>query len=122
VNDGGPNGTYCPDSHPVPIMRVSYHYAFGVLPEYTHPVQKSSQGWRLAADMYEVSENQPGGLSLHGDWFNAWHPTVLEAILDNCIKGGLDCHDGNLANGMRLSGTREGSQFEPVIVNGGLGN
>lgn len=121
VNDGGPNGTYCPDSHPVPIMRVSYHYAFGVLPEYTDPVQKSSQGWRLAADMYEVSENQPGGLSLHGDWFNAWHPTVLEAILDNCIKGGLDCHDGNLANGMRLSGTREGSQFEPVIVNGGLG-
>jgi len=102
-------------------MRVGYHYAFGVMPEYTHLDDTSSQGWRLASDMYEVTETQPGGLSLHGDWFNAWHPTVLETILSHCIQGELDCHDGNLANGMRLSGTREGSQFEPEIVKSGLG-
>ena len=121
VNDGGPEGTHCPDSHPVPVVRVSYHYAFGVKPEFTHPVDKSSKGWRLAADMYEVSDTQPGGLSLHGDWFNAWHPSVMEAILANCIQGELDCHDGNLANGYRLSGTREGTQEEPAIVNQGMG-
>lgn len=121
VNDGGPEGTHCPDSHPVPVVRVSYHYAFGVMPEFTHPVEKSSKGWRLAADMYEVTNEQAGGLSLHGDWFNAWHPTIMEAILNNCIKEGLDCHDGNLANGYRLSGTREGTQEEPPIVNRGLG-
>ncbi|MDI9244634.1 DUF1996 domain-containing protein [Marinobacter sp. CHS3-4] len=121
INDGGPEGTHCPDSHPVPLVRVSYHYAFGVLPEYTHPYEKSSQGWRLAADMYEVTEEQAGGLSLHGDWFNAWHPSVMETILENCIQQGLDCHDGNLANGLRLSGTREGTQEEPAIMNGGMG-
>ncbi len=121
VNDGGPEGAHCPDSHPVPVVRVSYHYVFGVMPEFTHPVEKSSKGWRLAADMYEVINEQAGGLSLHGDWFNAWHPTIMEAILNNCIKAGLDCHDGNLANGYRLSGTREGTQEEPPIVNRGLG-
>ena len=29
INDGGPNGTHCPDTHPVPVVRPSYHYAFG---------------------------------------------------------------------------------------------
>ncbi|WP_088332866.1 DUF1996 domain-containing protein [Lacimicrobium sp. SS2-24] len=121
VNEGGPNGTQCPASHPVPIVRPSYHYAFGVKPEVYDPQSRSSKGWKLAADMYEVSENSPGGMSLHGDWFNGWHPEAMQALLDNCIKGELDCHDGNLANGYRLSGTRPGPQTEPEIINGGLG-
>lgn len=122
VNEGGPDGTRCPDSHPVPVVRVSYHLAFGVKPEYTHPLVRNSAGWRLASDMYEVSALQPGGLSLHGDWFNAWHPAVMEALLANCIQSELDCHDGNLGNGLRLSGTRPGSQFEPAIFNQGMGH
>ena len=114
--------TQCPETHPVPLVRVTYHYAFGVRPEFTHPVERSSQMWRIASDMYEVTEQQAGGLSLHADWFNGWHPSIMEAILENCIKGGLDCHDGNLANGYRLSGTRAGSQVEAPIINGGLGH
>ena len=94
----------------------------GVKPEVYDPMTLSSKGWRLAADMYTVDDNNPGGMSLHGDWFNAWHPAVMQALLDNCIKQELDCHDGNLANGFRLSGTREGTQLEPEIINGGLGN
>lgn len=111
----------CPATNPVPVVRVSYHYAFGVLPGVAHPADNTSRGWRLASDMYEVSDAQPGGLSLHADWFNGWHPAVMDAILENCIQKGLDCHDGNLANGYRLSGTRTGSGDEPAIVNGGLG-
>ncbi len=122
VNEGGPEGTRCPASHPVPLVRVSYHLAFGVKPEFTHPLARSSAGWRLASDMYEVSALQPGGLSLHGDWFNAWHPSIMEALLDNCIKQALDCHDGNLGNGLRLSGTRPGTQVEAPIINQGMGH
>jgi len=119
VSGGGV--TQCPSTHPVPVLRVSYHYAFGVRPQYTHPAERSSAGWRFASDMYEVTADQPGGLSLHGDWVNGWHPSVMEAILENCVRAELDCHDGNLANGYRLSGTREGTQSEPTIVRGGLG-
>ena len=121
VNAGGPEGTHCPDSHPVPIVRPSYHYAFGVKPEVYDPQTQSSRGWRLASDMYDVNMTTPGGLSLHGDWFNGWHPQIMSLILEGCIKGELDCHDGNLANGYRLSGTAPGSQTVPDIINGGLG-
>ncbi|MDX1678428.1 DUF1996 domain-containing protein [Arsukibacterium sp.] len=121
VNNGGPSGTVCPASHPVPIIRVSFHYAYGIKPEVYDPQSRSSRGWRFASDMYEVSTSTPGGMSLHGDWFNAWHPEALEAVLDGCIRQQLDCHDGNLANGYRLSGTRPGSQNEVPVVNKGLG-
>jgi hypothetical protein len=120
-NSGGGNGAQCPDTHPVPVVRVSYHYAFGVKPEVSDPATRTSRGWRLASDMYTVSDSTPGGLSIHGDWFNGWHPTVMEAILKNCIKGELDCHDGNLANGYRLSATQAGTQAEPEIFNLGMG-
>ena len=68
-----------------------------------------------------MSTDSAGGMSLHGDWFNGWHPRVMELMVDVCIKQGLDCHDGNLGNGFRLSGTRPGSQEEPAIVNAGMG-
>lgn len=116
---GAPNGTVCPNSHPVPIIRVSFHYAFGVKPDVYDPSTQTSRGWRLASDMYDVSTSTPGGMSLHGDWFNAWHPEALKAVLDTCIKGALDCHDGNFGTGFRLSGTRPGTQEEPEVVNMG---
>lgn len=113
--------TACPASHPVPIVRVSYHYAFGVRPENADPTSRSSRGWRLSSDMYAVSATQAGGLSLHGDWVNGWHVEVLQTVLDSCIKRRLDCHDGNLANGWRLSGTTTGTGREPAVIAEGLG-
>ncbi len=110
IDSGGPAGMICPATHPVPIVRVSFHYAFGVKPEWYDPISRSSRGWRLSSDMYEVNTLAPGGMSLHGDWFNAWHPEALQAILDGCIKNQLDCHDGNLGNGFRLTGTRPGPE------------
>lgn len=114
--------TACPDSHPVPIIRPSYHYAFPVRPTNADPASRTSRGWRLASDDYTVTADAPGGLSLHGDWFNGWQPEVLQAVLENCIQGELDCHDGNLANGLRLSGTRPGTQIEPSIIDSGRGS
>lgn len=121
INEGGPNGTVCPETHPTPIVRVSYHYAFGVKPDVYEPESRSSRGWKLASDMYEATTNDPGGMSLHGDWVNAWHPEAMQALLDECIKQRLDCHDGNLANGFRLSGTQPGTQVTPLVFNEGLG-
>ena len=105
----------------MPVARPSYHYAFGVKPEVYDPQTKTSRGWRLASDMYSVTSEVAGGLSLHGDWFNGWHPEIMQLLVDGCIRQGFDCHDGNLANGYRLSGTRPGSQIEPPIINGGMG-
>ena len=121
VTSGFPNGTFCPATHPVAIMRVSFHYAWGVTPDVYDPVTMTSKGWRIASDTYDVDETNPGGMSLHGDWFNAWHPEALEAILTECIQKELDCHDGNYGNGARLSGTQPGAQNDPEIINMGHG-
>lgn len=48
--------TICPISHPVPVVRPSYHFAYGVKPDVYDPITKSSKGWRLASDNYTVSE------------------------------------------------------------------
>jgi Domain of unknown function (DUF1996) len=111
----------CPTSHPVAVPRVSYHYAFAVRPDNVDPPSRSSRGWRLSSDMYTVTSQEPGGYSLHGDWMNGWHPEAMQALLQGCIRGAKDCHDGNLANGFRLSGTAAGVQLAQPIINQGLG-
>lgn len=131
VNSGGPNGTRCPSSHPVPVARVSFHYAFPVLPAQVDPTTQASTGWRLASDNYTVSGSN-GGLSLHGDWFNAWHPEAMDLLVKGCIQGARDCHDGNFASKSstgawtgslslgRLNDAK-GTQTIPEIVNQGMG-
>ena len=118
----GTTTTVCPDSHPVPIIRPSYHYAFGVKPAVFDPETASSSRWRLSSDAYTVTSELDGGASIHADWFNGWHPEVMEAILETCIQDALDCHDGNLANGFRLGDVSAGVQNEPQVINGGLGD
>ena len=103
------------------MVRVSYHYAFPVKPENVDPTTRSSRGWRLSSDMYEVATGQAGGASLHGDWINGWHPEAMQMIVDTCIGRRLDCHDGNLGNGWRLSGTAEGSGQTAEVIAQGMG-
>ncbi len=42
-------------------------------------------------------------------------------IVDGCIVGQLDCHDGNLGNGLRLSGVTEGTGALPAELAPGAG-
>ena len=121
VTDASGRNPACPATHPVPVVRVSYHYAFPVKPDNADPATRSTRGWRLSSDMYEVSTAQPGGASLHGDWINGWHPEAMRMIVDGCIGRGLDCHDGNLGNGWRLSGTAAGPQTTKEVIAQGMG-
>jgi hypothetical protein len=111
----------CPDSHPTSLVRLSYHFGYAVTQRVSHPDTQKSDNWKLASDMYEASDANSGGMSLHADWMNGWQPELMQMLLDNCLKQGLDCHDGNLANGFRLSDTRPGTQEEADIINGGRG-
>ncbi|MFT6732443.1 MAG: hypothetical protein ACJAS9_000623 [Polaribacter sp.] len=116
-----PGETVCPASHPVALVRPSYHFGYRVSADVYDPETLSSANWKLASDMYDADESNNGGMSIHADWMNGWHPELMQMLLDNCLKQGLDCHDGNLANGFRLSDTRPGTQEEADVINGGLG-
>jgi hypothetical protein len=113
------NANVCPSTHPYPIVRVSYHFAYPLFPGQLDPVTKTSKGFRLASDPYTVSGNN-GGLSLHGVWFNGWHPEAMDMLLKGCVRGQRDCHDGNFA--MTAAGSGTGGSWAGSVSLGGLAN
>ncbi|APU15882.1 MULTISPECIES: DUF1996 domain-containing protein [Actinoalloteichus] len=64
----------CTASHPVPVPMLEYKIAF--------PVDGDLSDVRLASGR---------GYSWHYDFFNAWDPATLEALVTHCINGGLQC-------------------------------
>lgn len=70
-----PSGSSCPTSHPVAIPRVEafIRYLVGTGPIGT--VTMSSGPYYTA----------------HMDFWNAWRPTTLNWLMDNCINAGKDC-------------------------------
>ena len=62
----------------------------------------SSAGWRLSSDREGVA----GGTSLHGDWWGAWQPTVMQTWITSCIAAKRSCDDGALGTTKRLQPAR----------------
>lgn len=114
---GGGYEHRCPESHPVTLPVVSYNFFYPVTSE--NAPQGDSRGWRLSSDRYEVSEAMPGGYSAHGDWFMAWHPEIMQALVVHCLHAGRHCAGGDLGNGWRLGGLTPGPGTIPPIINHG---
>jgi Domain of unknown function (DUF1996) len=64
----------CPSSHPNPVPMLEFKIAF--------PVD---------GDMSQVRLASGRGYSWHYDFFNAWDPPTLAALVSHCINGGLQC-------------------------------
>lgn len=84
--------TGCPTTHPVLIPQITFnvHYV----------VTEGRAAWRLSSDMYP--DDQPAGLSSHGDWMNGWAPEVKARWNQNCNVAGFDCHANLLGDGFTL--------------------
>lgn len=46
----------------------------------------------VGADTSKVRLASGRGYSFHYDFFNAWDPPTLRALVDFCIVGGLQCN------------------------------
>lgn len=64
----------CPADHPVAVPMLEFKMAF--------PVSGDMTAVRLASGR---------GFSWHYDFFNAWDPATLAALVSHCINGGLQC-------------------------------
>ena len=82
--------TGCPASHPVelPHMTMNIGYAIDAGSE------QSYKRWRLSSD----HEGQPGGSSVHADYWAAWNPDIQDLWRKNCINAGRDCRGGLLGD------------------------
>ncbi len=65
----------CPASHPNPLPMLEFKIAF--------PADGDVTNVRLASGR---------GYSWHYDFFNAWDPQTLAALVNHCINGGLQCN------------------------------
>ncbi|MDX2390505.1 DUF1996 domain-containing protein [Streptomyces sp. DK15] len=70
----GNNDNVCPTSHPVALPMVEFKMAFPV-----------------SGDMSQVRLSSGSGHSFHYDFFNAWDDRTLAALVEHCVKGGLQC-------------------------------
>ncbi|MEV0729880.1 DUF1996 domain-containing protein [Polymorphospora sp. NPDC050346] len=64
----------CPTSHPVAVPMIEFKMAFPV-----------------SGDMSQVRLSSGRGYSFHYDFFNAWEPPTLAALVNHCVRGGLQC-------------------------------
>lgn len=64
----------CPADHPVPVPMLEFKMAFPA-----------------SGDMSQVRLASGRGFSWHYDFFNAWEPETLAALVSHCINGGLQC-------------------------------
>ncbi|GII27979.1 DUF1996 domain-containing protein [Planotetraspora mira] len=65
----------CPTTHPVAVPMLEYKIAF--------PAD---------GDMSQVRLSSGRGYTWHYDFFNAWDPATLAALVTHCINGGLQCN------------------------------
>ncbi|MBE9498100.1 MULTISPECIES: DUF1996 domain-containing protein [Streptomyces] len=70
----GTNDNVCPAGHPVALPMIEFKMAF--------PVNGDLSAARLASGP---------SYSFHYDFFNAWDDATLDALVDHCIVGGLQC-------------------------------
>jgi hypothetical protein len=70
------SGGVCPPRAPVLVPRVRFDIEYA---------SRGSRGAQIASGP---------GYTAHGDFFNAWRPTVLAARIDHCLHGGLRCNFG----------------------------
>jgi hypothetical protein len=64
----------CPSSHPVAVPMLEFKMAFPV-----------------SGDLSQVRLASGRGYSFHYDFFNAWEPPTLAALVRHCITVGLQC-------------------------------
>lgn len=70
-----PGGGGCPASHPVAIPRVESFFRYNVG---TGPIG-------------EITFSSGPYYTVHQDFFNAWRPQHLQALVTNCMNAELDC-------------------------------
>ncbi len=50
-----------------------------------------TQNWWISSDVKSDGTRAPNGSTLHGDWFGAWNPKVMDQIHENCVARLAEC-------------------------------
>ncbi|MGI9607789.1 MAG: DUF1996 domain-containing protein [Acidimicrobiales bacterium] len=59
--------------------------------------------WWLSSDVRADGSLAPNGSTLHGDWFGAWNPALMDQIHENCIARLAECSWDLIDDNRRLT-------------------
>ncbi|MEM8926165.1 MAG: DUF1996 domain-containing protein [Actinomycetota bacterium] len=97
----------CPASHPVDLPSIMYRIWFD-----PSDGTGNMADYHLSSDVLHDGTILPGGTTLHGDWFGAWHPEAMDLWIENCTNRIVDCKNGMLQVAPDLSMVmRSGDDF-----------
>lgn len=85
----------CPSSHPYRMPQIS------VLLYWQNPGDTS--GWYLSSDRHNGATAQPG-TTLHSDWWGGWNDQAQDIWIQNCVKAGRNCANGQTSTDRNLRG------------------
>jgi hypothetical protein len=88
----------CPTSHPVAVPMVEFKMAFPV-----------------SGDMSKVRLSSGAASTWHYDFFNAWEPPVLAALVKHCINAGRQCDARGYDQFDPGAGAALGPDFRPRV-------
>jgi hypothetical protein len=84
----------CPSSHPMVLPEITFNVHYKIEDQSAYP------HLRLSSDMY--GNGTPGGLSIHGDWFNGWQQSASEQFVRECTGKPADCHAHLLGDNVEM--------------------
>jgi len=96
-----PAGSRCPKSHPVVLPRIESFFRYKVG---TGPIGKIT----LSSGPYYTA---------HQDFFNAWDPAVLQALVTDCLNAQVNCGTNPSLSGLRTAALIPTNTLLPTITN-----
>ncbi len=87
---GGWYGSGCEGEYNRNLPNLEYFVNYRV------ELGESTADWYLSSDVdpRTLLRSVPGGSSVHGDWWGAWHPDVNRQWVDNCVNFRADVASG----------------------------
>ncbi|HEV2593857.1 MAG TPA: DUF1996 domain-containing protein [Sphingomicrobium sp.] len=98
----------CPSDHPYNIPSITIQAFF------TTDANFVAGKWHLSSD--DMLPGAAAGTTLHGDYWEAWSPTIKNQWQVGCIDAHLSCNNGQLGNGQTIKGMPQGPWPDHVLV------
>lgn len=92
----------CPSTHSKVFTGMTALFDWDLAPGET------TAGWYLSSDRMPGKPAQPGGQTIHGDWFGGWHNSVMKAWTQGCSNTDWNCSVSYLGINNNLPGFAPG--------------
>ena len=92
----------CPATHSKVFTGMTALFDWDLAPGET------TAGWYLSSDRMPGKVAQPGGTTIHGDWFGGWHTDVMRAWTQGCSNADWNCSVSFLGVNQNLPGVTPG--------------